>query len=494
MLAAGAVVGAALGCAGAGADLGDVGAPADAPVDTPRPPGARLPERVEALVPVGVAPTRVESGDDPLTVHLPLGSLDPIAAWWDTRAGAAVTRLTAADGRPERVVGAMWDLDRVKIAVAELEAPDSVVVRVHRSIPDLGLERGACGERQVGVRAAWPEGGEVETCVSLGGEGRPVGPFKVERYGIAIVSGTYDDTSARAGVWTLRTDGDSVAATGAFEHGTPIGGWLFVQDGTEHQVLYVDGAPTELPVSLLPIAGSDPRPYARAALEVLDADLATGLIAARLRFVLAPDPATGSGPRACPGAGRDDPAEGVRLLLLRAGYRAPVGDWLVWDSTSGGADCTPDEAATAATEAARAAFVASGLDPARGIKLAPVDGSDPFDATGARLSIAGHTVSVIPAELDLSYESQLASPELLEGVWASTADQQVRRANVLVDEVPLGEDLWMRWPTGCAGGASVIGAITGREGQPPWFALVVRSEACAGGGPLYTVLAPMLAE
>jgi hypothetical protein len=476
-----------LGCAGGAGDPADDGGDAGQPIEAdersggtdvvPAPPGA------DRLIPQGVSATRVESGTDPRVVHLTLKSLEPIRSWWTDNAGVVVTG--HAD---DRLVGAWWEAERVRFAVAERGGSDqSVVLRVYDSVPDVSTTGPDCDAGQRPVRAGWPEGGVLATCVATNGTGRPVGPFRVERYGAPILEGSFDQDSRRSGVWTLRNDAGKVAATGAFEAGEPIGGWMFSLGGIEHQVLYVDGLPQDLPFAQLPIAGADPRPWADAAFQVLDADLEAGVVAAAIRFRLAPDPATGAEPRACPALGRVDPQEGLLMQLLRAGHREPLEQWMIYDSTPQGSECTTEEAAAEALAAANAAFADRGLDPSRHPPLiAPAAGADPFGDEGVQLTVDGHALRLKRTDEALTLEAQLLSPDLLGGSWLDSDQQRVRSAELSVDEQPL-EEIWMRWPASCDGAAAVAGAIA----EGPWAALVYRSAACTGGGPLWSVGPPL---
>ena len=242
-------------------------------------------------------------------------------------------------------------------------------------------------------------------------------------------------------------------------------------------MVYVDGQAQDIPFAQLPTAGADGRPWARARFEILDADLPEGLVAASIRFTLAEEAGRAA---ACPAIGRTDPREGLILALIRAGYRDPVAQWLVYDVTLEGQPCTDEAAAAATLQQANAAFAERGLDPNRRPALiAPSGDADPFAAPGVQLVVDGHTWSIGPSEGgEMPLEAQLTAPDLVAGSWASENGQTAQVATIRVDDQPVDE-LRVRWPEGCAGGSAVAGALA----DGPHVAIVYRTAVCAGGGP-----------
>ncbi|MEZ4241688.1 MAG: hypothetical protein R3F59_37185 [Myxococcota bacterium] len=472
----------ALGCAGGAPEATDDPAVAPEPGSPPVKPGmVPVPAAASLLVPEGISASRVEAGTDPLVVHLVLRSLQPLEAWWTEHANVAVT------GREEqKLIGAWWEAERVRFVIAEQQG-DEVVLKVFDTVPAVQTNGPACEGDLLPVTAGWPDGGAVETCVDRHGAGRPVGPVRVQRYGATVLEGAYDEQSQRTGVWTLRADADTIVAQGAFDDGVPIGGWTFTLGDQQRQVLYVDGVPQDLPFAHLSVAGRDGRAWEGAQVEILDADLERGLLALAVRFDLAPDPATGTAGRDCPALGRVDPKQGLLLQLLRAGHREPAGEWLVYDATPVGGECTTEEAAAEALAAAHAAFDEAHLAYDHRLPLAaPTAGDDPFGSGGVTVPAGEHSVSFAPIDAPLTLEAQLASPDLLAGSWAGSDEQQVRSAEIAVDGRPFDE-IRMRWPGSCEGGAKVLGVVA----QEAYAAPVYEVVACSGAGPLIRVGAPL---
>ncbi|MEQ1501273.1 MAG: hypothetical protein ABMB14_03540 [Myxococcota bacterium] len=483
-VAAVVVVAASLACAGGtsvpeprGAEVPD--APPIRPA--PAPGNVPVPSIAAPFLPEGTDANAADPTIDPVRVSID-GTLEPLRDRW-------TDGVELLGSSTDRIVGARWVQDRVVVAIA-VQSAAGVDVAVHRTVPDVGLDRGRCADGQWEVAAGWPEGGKVVTCVRADGPGLPVGPFRVERGGVTVIDGGFTESARRTGVWTIRTDDDEVVATGAYQDGVPIGGWTFSSGGVEHQVLYVDGYPQDLPFAQLPTGGTDPRPWTTASFEILDANLEGGAVAAALHYTIADA-------MDCPAAGRVDPKAGFALALLAPGHRDPIGRWTVYEAAGPGTPCTTEDAAAAALAAANTAFAERGLDPTRRPALvAPAGSARPFDKPGVLLEVGGHAITIRPPPIDpdstpagtdgLPLEAQLQMPDLIAGTWVTTDAQQVRSATVSIDDQPL-EDVWIRWPTECAGGATVDGALW----ADPWLSVVYRSAACTGGGPIWTLGPPL---
>jgi hypothetical protein len=340
----------------------------------------------------------------------------------------------------------------------------------------------------------------LAACLVVGGEPTPIGPFRIERNDVGVVEGTWSAGGLREGVWTVRDDGGNVVSTGAYAASVPVGTWTFTVDGVERAVPYVDGVPTDVPSAQLPSSRVPARRTASSKLEILDVDLVAGWVAASERWTLVEEPPAVV--RACPAAGRLDPKEGLRLLLLRPGFRTPVGEWTVYDTAVDPAPCSTEDTAAAAITAANAAFVEHGLDPLERTSLvAPTGGTTPFQpgSDPTRFEFEGHTVSIRGTDKELPLEEQLRVPDLLAGSWVTDTNQIVRSASVSIDGQEV-DTVWIRWPAACPGGATVEGAILQDVAPGALVSVLYRSvdvmpgPTCVAAGSLWTVGGPIHLE
>lgn len=497
-LVGGTVLAFGLACAGGGPT--ETPPPEKPPPIVPDPsepdaPKVEVPDLLTPFLPPTPAPSEVTAIDGIHRARYDDLSVDVAVRGW----GGPIGTVKRTD---KRVIGGMWAGDRVVLAVVDDLEP-GLLVSVDEKVPDLKLGSEGCGEGQVAVRVPWPGGASLAACLVVGGVPTPIGPFRIERNGVGVVEGAWSAEGLREGGWTLRDDGGQLVATGAYVASVPVGVWTFSVDGVERSVSYVDGIPTDVPSAQLPSSRIPPRTTATSKFEILDVDLAAGWVAASERWTLPDDP---SAPvRACPAAGRLDPKEGLRLILLRAGFRTPVGEWTVFDTAVGEGACTTEDAAAAAITAANAAFVEHGLDPLGKTALVPpTGGTTPFQAGAepTRFVVGAHTVSIRASNKDLPLEEQLQVPDLLAGSWVTDTRQVVRSAAVAIDGQEV-DTLWIRWPAECPGGANVEGAIVDTVDGRDLVSVVYRSvdvsrpadalsaPTCAASGSLWTVGGPI---
>lgn len=207
----------------------------------------------------------------------------------------------------------------------------------------------------------------------------PIGAVEYSRSGKPIVRGEIDEDGMRTGEWSLLDDNGVSIGGGRYNNGAPTGSWRF-PDGVERRWLDKEYRfEPEGPFALIfdqHLESSDRPDEWR--FEVVDMDLERGRIAYKVIWTVY-EPSEGAQPCAYPGL--DSPLAGVRLGLLEPGALAPSTLWDVY-RPSGSGECSSEQEAKAALEAAKTAFKAEGLDPARKLEIERGSGSEvPWKAT-----------------------------------------------------------------------------------------------------------------